>query len=263
MGTTCHVFVVDRDADDLREAERWVGRLAARLTRFSPNSELSQFNSSPGCWIAVSDELHELLLASLRAYYVSAGLVNVAVLPSVLAAGYTRPLAEATPVATLDAARPVPPLPEILRIRTGYAWLAPGAGIDLGGIAKGWIADRLCMTLAPNALVNLGGDLRAVGDGPRGEGWAVGFGRATLGLRNQGAATSSIRRRRWGAAHHLIDPRTGRPAVTGVEEVSIVAMSGFEAEVAAKTALLLGPELAPAYLAVHALAWWMDGPHDS
>jgi thiamine biosynthesis lipoprotein len=71
-----------------------------------------------------------------------------------------------------------------------------------------------------------------------------------------------VRRRRWGEIHHLIDPRSGLPAKTGLEEVSVVASSGFEAEVIAKTALLLGPELAPAFCATHALAWWLDGDHD-
>jgi thiamine biosynthesis lipoprotein len=68
--------------------------------------------------------------------------------------------------------------------------------------------------------------------------------------------------RRGGSLHHLIDPRTGLPAQTGLEEVSVVAASGFEAEVVAKTALLLGPDLAPAYCAAHAMAWWLSGTHD-
>jgi thiamine biosynthesis lipoprotein len=108
-------------------------------------------------------------------------------------------------------------------------------------------------------VANLGGDLSAVGSGPEGAGWPVGIGGATVLLRDQGAATSSVRRRRWGGEHHhLIDPRTGLPARTGLEEVSVVAPSGVEAEVVAKTALLVGPDLALAYCAAHALAWWLS-----
>jgi FAD:protein FMN transferase len=80
----------------------------------------------------------------------------------------------------------------------------------------------------------------------------------TLLLRDQGAATSSVRRRRWGEHHHLIDPRTGLPARTGLEEVSVVATNGVKAEVVAKAALLVGPELAPIYCAAHALAWCLS-----
>jgi thiamine biosynthesis lipoprotein len=188
----------------------------------------------------------------------SAGLVNVAVLPSMLAIGYTRPLSDGAGVAVLERVRPVPALADVLAVRDAQARLEPGCGIDLGGIAKGWMADRLSEQLGPNALTNLGGDLSARGSGPAGEGWAVGLGGVTLMLRDQGAATSSTRQRRWGELHHLIDPRTGLPAQTGVEEVSVVARSGFEAEVIAKTALLVGAEAAPTYCAAHALAWWLS-----
>jgi thiamine biosynthesis lipoprotein len=67
-----------------------------------------------------------------------------------------------------------------------------------------------------------------------------------------------VRRRRWAKVHHIIDPRTGLPADSGLQEVSVVANTGYEAEVIAKTALLLGPEFAPAYCASHALAWWLS-----
>ena len=306
LGTSCSLFAVGRPHGRLLEGESWVRRLGARLTRFSEDSELSRLNRAAGEWVPISDEMGEILSAALRAHEMSAGLVNVAVLPAMLAVGYTRPLIEGPGVATLESLRPLLPLPDVLELRDGEARVQDGCGVDLGGIAKGWMADRLSETLGPNVVVNLGGDLRARGAGPRGDGWPVSLGGATLLLRNQGAATSSTRRRRWGedgrggtpphlwgggpkgrrgeaatrgetpphlwgggpkgrrggSLHHLIDPRTGSPARTGLEEVSVVAASGFEAEVVAKTALLLGPDLAPVYCAAHAMAWWLSGTHD-
>ncbi len=259
LGTSCALFAVGRSRPRLLEAEFWVRRLGARLTRFSPGSELSRFNNSPGRWQDIGPDLESLLRESLRAFESSMGLVNVAVLPSMEAVGYTRPMSEGSPVATEPRACPLPALPDVLAVRPGAARLEPGAGIDLGGIAKGWMADQVRDSLGSNALANLGGDLSAGGLGPGGDGWPVGLGGATVLLRDQGAATSSVRRRRWGVEHHhLIDPRTGLPARTGLEEVSVVATSGVEAEVVAKTALLVGPELAPAYCAAHALAWWLS-----
>ena len=284
LGTSCSLFAVGLSHGPLLEGELWVRRLGARLTRFSEDSELSQLNRAAGEWVPISDEMDEILHAALRAHAMSAGLVNVAVLPAMLAVGYTRPLIEGPGVATLESLRPLLPLPDVLELRDGEARVQDGCGVDLGGIAKGWMADRLSETLGPNVIVNLGGDLRARGPGPMGDGWPVGLGGATLLLRSQGAATSSVRRRRWddgprgetpphlwgggpkgrrgGSLHHLIDPRTGSPARTGLEEVSVVAANGFEAEVVAKTALLLGPDLAPAYCAAHAMAWWLSGTHD-
>jgi len=257
MGTTCSLFVVGQSRGRLLEGESWVRHVGARLTRFALDSELSRLNARAGEWIEVSEEMEAVLRAALEAYAMSSGLVNAAVLPSVLAVGYTRPLVEGPTVATLDRVGPTPALPEVLEVGGHEARVRTGSSLDLGGIAKGWMADRLVELLGPNAMANLGGDLRAAGTGPQGDGWPVGVGGATLMLRDQGAATSSVRRRRWGAMHHLIDPRSGLPAKTGLDEVSVVAASGFEAEVIAKTALLLGPALAPAYCAAHVTAWWL------
>ena len=262
MGTSCSLFAVNQPRGRLLEGEFWVRRLSAGMTRFNTDSELSRLNACAGKWMEVSDDLESILRSALSAYAMSAGLVNVAVLPSMHAIGYTRPLAEGPSVATLDGARPLRPLPEVLEVRDREAMVAFGSGLDLGGVAKGWMADRLAQELGPNAVANLGGDLSAVGLGPRGDGWPVGVAGQTLMLRDQGAATSSVRRRRWGGLHHLIDPRSGLPAISGLEEVSVVAASGFEAEVVAKTALLLGPAVGPAYCAAHAMAWWLGGARD-
>jgi FAD:protein FMN transferase len=258
LGTNCSVFGVNLPRGRQLEAEFWVRRMGARLTRFSGDSELSMLNASAGRWCEISAELESLLRASLRAFEMSGGLVNVAVLPSMVAIGYTRPLSEGAPAGTMEPGRPLPALPDVLVVRPGAARLARGAALDLGGIAKGWMADRLTETLGQNSLANLGGDLMAVGAGPGGDGWPVAVAGVTLLLRDQGAATSSVRRRRWGAAHHLIDPRTGLPSDSGLEEVSVVASTGVDAEVIAKTALLAGPDAAPAYCAAHALAWWLS-----
>src|SRR5579859_6865923 len=256
MGTSCSLFAAGLSTIELLKAEFWLRALAARLTRFDERSELARFNRSAGAWVPVSAELEALLHESLRAHEVSGGLVNVAVLPSMLAVGYTRPLSHGPTAAALEAVHPAPLLPSVLEVELGRALLASGVGIDLGGIAKGWMADRLSERLGSNVLVNLGGDLRARGGGPDGAGWPISLGDATILLAGHGAATSSVLRRRWGdGLHHLIDPRTGRPASSGLAEVSVVAASAADAEMVAKAALITGPELAPAYFAAHADAW--------
>jgi len=229
MGTTCSLF----GDGDLADGERWVRRIAARITRFDESSELSRLNTATA-WVDISPELEQLLGASLRAFEMSGGLVNVAVLPSMVAIGYTRPLTEGPTAAHLDQAHSAPLLPDVLKIARGKARLAPNVRIDLGGIAKGWMADRLAARLGDHVLVNLGGDLYARGE------WPVEIAGKTYLLRNLGAATSSTRKRRWGDLHHLIDPRSGLPAATRLEEVSVVAETALDAEVLAKTVLISG-----------------------
>jgi thiamine biosynthesis lipoprotein len=141
-------------------------------------------------------------------------------------------------------------------------------GFDSGGIGKGLGADLVAEALrregATAAMVNLGGDLRAVGapaDGP----WRVGldnpFDRAApsvaqLLLSDRALATSTSLVRRWRQhgeeRHHLIDPRTGRPCESDVASVSVVAEHGWLAEVLAKAALLVGVERALPLLSAHA-----------
>jgi thiamine biosynthesis lipoprotein len=128
--------------------------------------------------------------------------------------------------------------------------LAPGAAIDLGGIAKGALADLLIDELGDNAVCNLGGDLRLRGAGPEGDGWHIGLCDGTVvALRDGAVCSSGITKRRWGhSMHHLIDPRTGMPAKTDLAEVSVVTDCALRGEVYAKTAVLLGAAKGVAFL---------------
>jgi len=253
LGGECELYGIDVGVGALEQGEAWVLGMHDRLTRFETSSELSRFNAAAGGWTAVSPELAALLRESLRAFVVSDGLVNIAILPGLLAAGYTRDF-DAGPTARTAPPR-IPPLPDVLELRAGEGRLAPGSAIDLGGIAKGWMADRLAERLGDNALVNLCGDLYARGGGETGEGWPVGFGDRTLLLKDLGAATSGTAKRSWEGGHHLIDPRTALPAKTDLREVSVLASTAADAEIYAKVALLLGSNDAPAWLAPRSSGW--------
>ena len=253
LGGECELYAIGTDGAGLKQAQAWVARMHDRFTRFEPHSELSRLNASRGRWFAVSPDLETLLRESLRAFEISGGLVNVAVLPALLAAGYTRDFA-AGPMPPSPAPR-IPPLAEVLQLRAGEARLVRGAAVDLGGIAKGWLADRVAKDLGDNVLVNLCGDLFARGGGESGEGWPVGFGDKTLLLKDMGAATSGTTKRAWAGGHHLIDPRTGRPAESDLSEVSVLASTATDAEIYAKVALLLGSRDAPKWLEPRSPGW--------
>jgi thiamine biosynthesis lipoprotein len=255
LGGDCEIYGVGLTQARLAEGESWVHQMHDRFTRFSPTSELSRFNDSAGSWVEVSPLLESLLRECLRAHEVSGGLVNAAVLPALLAAGYTRTFKDGPTPVTASVLPPA--LPEVLDVRAGSARLRQGASIDLGGIAKGWLADRLTADLGTNSLVNLCGDLYARGGGEAGDGWPVGMGGKTVLVLDMGVATSGTRRRSWGPdLHHVIDPRTGLPSRSDLAEASVIARSGADAEIFAKTALLLGATKAADYLAAHdALGW--------
>jgi thiamine biosynthesis lipoprotein len=253
LGGQCELYAIDIDAATLGQARAWTLRMHDRLTRFEPLSEVSRLNASRGRWFAVSQELEALLRESLRAFEMSDGLVNIAVLPALMAAGYTRDF-DAGPTAP-ETPPLIRPLAEVLHLRPGEARLVGGGTVDLGGIAKGWLADRLAERLGDNVLVNLCGDLFARGGGETGEGWPVGFGDKTLLLKDLGAATSGTTKRSWAGGHHLIDPRTGLPARSDLTEVSVLASTATDAEIFAKVALLMGSRDAPKWLEPRSPGW--------
>ena len=257
FGGLCEIFAIDTPRSVVDAAVAWARAQHHRFTRFEPESELSRFNNAlPGHWVTVSDDLESLLRVGLDAYERSAGLVHIGVLPALLAAGYTRTFEDGPTEAATQDAKPPKPLPELLEVKPGQARLAKGAAVDLGGIAKGWLADRCVERLGQNALANFAGDLFGRGRGTTGEGWPVGFGNRTMLLRDMGAATSGTTKRRWGEGlHHLIDPRTGLPSTTDLAELSVLAPTGADAEILAKTALLMGREAGIEWLEGKALGW--------
>lgn len=255
LGGECELYAVE-PREPLEATALWIGSLHDRLTRFDPDSELSRFNARAGEWSDISKEFEALLRAALDAFATSGGLVHAGILPALVAAGYDRTFSEVKRPAGSPVVTALEPLPGLLEVAPGRARLARGAAIDLGGLAKGWIADRAVERLGPNSLASCGGDLRAVGSGPTGEGWPVAFGGTTLALDDHGAATSGTAKRAWGdGQHHLIDPRTGAPARTDLGEVSVLAATALEAEVLAKSAFLLGGAQAETWLEGRAAGW--------
>jgi thiamine biosynthesis lipoprotein len=134
--------------------------------------------------------------------------------------------------------------------------LPAGLRIDLGGIAKGWIAEQAAEVLAPWSdvcLVDAGGDMILKGH-PAGEGfWKVALedpreaerDLVNLKLPPRAVATSSVTKRRWMQGgrerHHLIDPRTRQPVDGPWLSVTAIAATLSEAEAYAKAILIGGP----------------------
>jgi thiamine biosynthesis lipoprotein len=236
----------------LERCEQRVREEEARFTRFVMDSELARLNAGDGRYVPVSPEMYAMLEAALWAYQESGGLVNAAILPALTAAGYDRPFREGLTQPGSTEPMHVPGLLEVLILdaATRSVALAPGAALDLGGIAKGALADLLIDELGEDALCNLGGDVRVRGNGPEGDGWHIGLcDRSAVAVRDGAVCTSGTTRRRWGQSmHHLIDPKTGMPVKTDLAEVSVITDVALRGEVYAKCAMLLGASAGLAFL---------------
>lgn len=233
------------------------------LSRFLPESELSQLNRQAGTPVSVSPLLFRVLHAAYRAAQETEGLFDPTLLTQLVGIGYDRSFDELP--ASIPASEQGP--------TSGGGWreirmdhrrrrvtLPAGVGIEVGGIAKGMAVDaaraQLRLLGIQTALVNAGGDLVVMGLPEAQDHWPLSVtGKDTswvIPFQYGALATSGVDKRHWQQGtrtrHHIIDPRSGESAQSGLWSVTVAAASCQQAEVAAKTAFLLGAKQGSAFL---------------
>jgi thiamine biosynthesis lipoprotein len=213
-----------------------------RFSRFRPTSELSQINRCGERGVAVSNEMQRVLTAASDLCARTLGLVDIGVGGAVRDWGYETTFSEITDLLE----RPTVESHSRWRLEGNKVYLDMGTALDLGGIAKGWTADRVVED-GHVTVASAGGDVRStdptlvveVLDGHDAVAAEVHIGIGAL-------ATSSRAKRRWtvasSEAHHIIDPRTMRPAASPIVSASVIAETAVEAEAGAKAVLILGAE---------------------
>jgi thiamine biosynthesis lipoprotein len=227
----------------------------ARWSRFRRESEVSRINAAGGAPVAVSADTLAMLEACTTWVQRTGGVFQPLVGGALIAWGYHRSLLDTDAFAVASPApRRLEGRIEIER-RHGTVRIPRGARLDLGGIAKSWMAGRAAALVCarsgdPAVIVDAGGDLVAA----RGDhivaveaGGPVDLRRdASAGLpvlahvivrAGQGVATSGYGRRRWRngdgrEAHHLIDPDTGSPGPA--THATVVSDDPVAADVLAK-----------------------------
>jgi len=261
MGTTLRLVggAADRDPgtvmERLRDVADELDALAAVWTRFDPSSHLERLNDDPRTTVAVDPRLGHAVRAALWCRARSRGLVDPTLGAALVAAGYDRTFSEIGGSGAIGhGPTSAPRRPPAVRVAPDGRAVTrpPGVRLDLGGTAKGLAADLAAARLRDldRYAVDLGGDVRVGGtrrDVPQEVRVTTPERRvATLSVDRGAVATSSVLKRVWrtadgSSAHHLLDPRTARPACTGVVQASALARTALEAELLAKQALLEGP----------------------
>ncbi len=265
LGTTATVAVTEPAAlDDASELLRErLQALDRACSRFRPDSELAHVNARAGIAVRVSSLLARAVRVALDAAQTSNGCVDPTLGAQLRAAGYDRTFAlvrerdtwRFAPSRTLRAAWKDVHLDDGERLL-----LVPeGVELDLGATAKALAADDAAHEIAAETgvgvLVSLGGDLAVAGTPPSG-GWSVRIADdhaappsepgPKVAIASGALATSSTAVRRWqtdqGEAHHILDPRSGRPAVTPWRTVTVAATTCVDANVAATAAVVVGAE---------------------
>jgi thiamine biosynthesis lipoprotein len=275
LGTTVSLCITDTSA--LAPArgvlERELREVDASCSRFRDDSELARLNSAAGAPVVVGTRLLEAISVALHAATISAGLVDPTIGSTLRLAGYDRTfeLVRARDGSSFRAR--FTSVPGWRRIEVNAARrtvrLPQNVELDLGATAKALAADRAAHAIAKatgcGVLVSLGGDVAVAGTPPA-QGWPIRVTDdhaakldapgPTVSVRCGGLATSSTTVRRWRAGdielHHIVDPRTGRPAETPWRTVTVAAASCLDANVASTAGIVLGED-APAWLSERGL----------
>jgi thiamine biosynthesis lipoprotein len=245
----------------------FVYEFARRLSRFTPDSELSALNHDPRPRVPASPLLRAAVNAGLWAAERSGGLIDPTLVQALERGGYAHsrqgiaPASLAEALACAPDRHPAAPHSQAdwrqvhVDDEAGIIERPPGVMIDTGGTGKGLCADAVAYRLSAytRVVVDCGGDIGVGGIGPQLEPYEIAVehqlsGEAIGGLRlaRGGVATSGLNVRIWrnpdgSFGHHLLDPSTGTPAWTGLVGATALGTSALEAETLSKMALLLGP----------------------
>ena len=248
----------------LDEACAEIRRLDALLNAADPNSALCALNSAGGG--ALSGDIAALAQKSLALYEDTGGAFDAAMLPLTTAWGFSTGDYRVPAADELEAALA---LSGSARLSYSGATLSmpQGAGLDLGGIAKGYAADRVRDILAAHgmtsACLSLGGNICVIGGREDGSAWRVGIQDpqggdylGVLSVRDTAVVTSGSYERRFTDEqgveyHHILDPKTGCPARSGLVSVTVVCADGAAADGLSTACFVMGAQMALEYRAAH------------
>jgi FAD:protein FMN transferase len=267
MGCKMALWLIDSDSEaaapHLAAAHAFIEAAEAQLSRFRPESELSRLNARSDQAVVLSRLLWHVIATALEGARRTDGLYDPTILDALEAAGYDRSFTSMheTQTPSQPVSSPRAGWPDI-QLSHEAVTLPPGLRLDLGGVAKAWTAERVADQLAQRGpcLVDAGGDIAARGGPPGLTGWPIGVADprrpdadlALLFIQGRGVATSGVDYRHWQCGgrsqHHIIDPRTRRPAETDLLSATIVAADATEANLHALVAVLLGAREGLAYL---------------
>ena len=246
---------------------QFINSFDAQLTRFDPDSELCHLNASPLADVEVSALLTSLVSAAVWAATESGGLLDPTIVGELESVGYAQTFNGVTPASLAQALAAAPrrrpaqprspdatPSWRQIKVSPGVVSRSPGVRIDSGGVGKGLAADAAAHLLADRSrfCVSAGGDMRIGGPNAAANPYPVpiddpfgGEPLTTVKVGSGAVATSGIGSRIWqnadgSFAHHLLDPSTGKPAWTGLLQVTAAAPTALEAETIAKRVLLGG-----------------------
>lgn len=250
----------------LERAEGRIAELEAMWSVTDENSDIYAINHSKGQSVTVHEETAELLSFALEMAKETGGALEPTLYPVLTAWGFTTGENQIPPEDRIE---------ELLET-TGYErvvmegdriTLEDGMMLDLGAVGKGYAGDEAMQTIRDSgissALLDIGGNIQAVGSKPDGSDWRLGlrnpfedgiFG--VLEISDRAVVTSGNYERyfigedgvRYG---HIVDPVTGHPVNNGVASVTVISEEGKLCDALSTALFVMGKEKAVEYWKLH------------
>lgn len=261
MDTYMTLTVYGENGDEaLKSAEKKVKGLEMLWSATEEGSEVYAINHSGGSAVTVSDETKDLLAFSLSMAAETDGVLDPTVYPVLLAWGFTTgenriPEEEELQRLLQDMGY------ERIKVEGNEVTVPEGMQLDMGAFGKGYTGDVLTNILweagITSALLDLGGNIQAIGSKPDGSRWRVGirdpFDKegylGVIEIADEAVVTSGSYERyftgedgkRYG---HIIDPSTGYPAESGLASLTVVAKEGKLGDALSTALFVMGKEKA-------------------
>lgn len=263
FNTTNTISAFTDDESALDDAVALCDRYEFLFSRVAEDSELHRLNNARGKATEVDDELAAFIAESLRYCRETDGLFDITMGSATQLWNFKEQI-----IPTKKAMKEALAHVDYRRIDVKGNMVAlndPAACIDLGGIAKGYIADGLLALLKSRgierALVNLGGNVAVMGGKPGNVPWCVGIRKpfpsntlsaldsfAAVSLTDGSVVTSGIYERAFqndrGFFHHILDPRTGFPAETDLLGATVVSKTSLDGDGYTTALILMGADRA-------------------
>lgn len=242
----------------------YIRQLENELSRTIETSDIARLNNSNGEVVEISDETADVLEKSIHYSELSGGAFDVTIARVSSLWDFTSGEGIVPEDSEIKAAIETVGYEniELMRDKSGnFASLKNGAQIDLGAIAKGYIADKSAQFLKENGvkagIVNLGGNNLVFGEKESGDPFRIGVQSPTattgeftgvISFKDMSAVTSGAYQRFFvkdGVTyHHILDPETGYPAETDIASVTIICKDSVDADALSTSAFILGSEQA-------------------
>ncbi len=257
LDTVVNITVFDaRSESVLDDCFAEIERLEALLSATRDGSDVARINIADGASVTVSDETVAVLSLAARVSSLSDGAFDITIRPISKLWNF---IADSPDIPDEHTVKEALKKVDYRRMRIDGNIVSVEGEVELGGIAKGYIADRVCDVLrerdVQSALVDLGGNIVAVGD-KNGNPFRIGIkdpqntgalaavvqvadcSVVTSGTYERGFTQNGIR------YHHLLDPKTGMPVQNGLASVSIIGDSSAMADALSTACFVLGEERA-------------------